>query len=115
MSIFSFSSVQHFAASAISDLHKVLKFIEKEAPVVVGTEPLVEGVTAIALGAASPVVTIERAAFAALGHIVVAVQAADDAAAVHGVSLTLDSEAVVAFKELIAEFKGDLAKIGYKL
>lgn len=112
---FGFANVQHFVASAFSDLHKALTFVEKEVPVLQKAEPIVEGVTAVALGAASPVVTIERAAFSALGVIVAAATAADAATAAKGISIPLDAAAVAAYKALVAEFKTELTSLGYNL
>jgi hypothetical protein len=114
-SVFSYANVAHFAASAFSDLHKVFKFVEAKAPAVAASEPVVEGITAAVLGAASPVVTIERAAFSALGSIVSAVQAADDAAAAKGINISLDAEAVAAYKALVSGFSTELKTLGYSL
>ena len=110
---FGFASVQHWAATAFSDLHKVLTFVEKQAPKVLATESVVEGVTAVVLGPASPAITIERAAFSALGTIIVATHAADDATAAKGVNIVLGAAAVAAYKSLVVQFKDELKVLGY--
>ena len=118
MSVFSFSSIQHAFASAFSDLHAALKFVENQFPKVIAKEALVEGITSVIttplLGpvTTSAVVTIERAAFSALGVLVVAAHATDDAVAAKGVSITLDAVAVAAYKALALEFKQELAAVG---
>jgi hypothetical protein len=112
---FGFSSVQHFFASAFSDLQKACAFVGKVGASVANNAGTVEAITSLVPGVGTQAVLVERAAFSALGLIVAAVHATNGAAAAEGLNLSLDQSTVAAFEQLIAGCKSDLESLGYKL
>jgi hypothetical protein len=114
-SIFGFASIEHFFASALSDLQKASLFLDKLGAGVVTNAGTVETITGLIPGVGSQAVVLERAAFSALGLVVAAVHTASGAASVHGLSVPLDQATVEAFEQLIAGCKSDLASLGYKI
>jgi len=114
-SVFGFSSVQHFFASAFTDLQKACAFVEKAGVEVANNAATIEAITGLVPGIGSQAVVVERAAFSALGLVVAAVHAAGGAAAANGLNVSLDQATVQAFEQLIAGCKADLASLGYKL
>jgi hypothetical protein len=111
---FGFACMEHFFASAFHDLQKALQFAERVGAKVQSEEGTVEAITALLPNGNSAVV-LERAAFAALGLVLNAANAASAAVSQDGVNLKLDAALVAAFRELIAGSKGELEALGYKL
>jgi hypothetical protein len=111
---FGFACMDHFFASAFHDLQKALQFVERVGAKVQSEEGTVEAITAL-LPNGNTAVVLERAAFAALGLVLNAANAASAAAAQDGVNVKLDAEMVAAFRGLIAGAKGELEALGYKL
>ncbi len=93
---FGFGSVEHFMAAAFHDLQKALLFAEQNGAKVMKAEGTVEGFTAL-LPNGSTAVVLERAAFAALGLVLSAANAASAAAEQNGLDLKLDGVAVARF------------------
>ncbi len=114
-SMFAFSSVQHFFASALGDLQKACAFTEKAGTVIQANAGTVEAISGLIPGLGGQAVLLERAAFSALGLVVAAVHATGGAASANGLSVSLDEATVQAFEQLIAGCKSDLEKLGYKL
>lgn len=114
-STFGFSSIQHFFASALSDLQKACLLVEKVGVSIDSNAGTVEAITGLIPGVGSQAVLLERAAFSALGLVVAAVHATGSAAAASGISIPLDEATVQAFEQLIASCKTDLASLGYKI
>ena len=114
-SMFAFSSVQHFFASALGDLQKACAFTEKAGTVIEANAGTVEAISGLIPGLGGQAVLLERAAFSALGLVVAAVHATGGAASANGLSVSLDEATVQAFEQLIAGCKSDLEKLGYKL
>ncbi len=114
-SVFAFSSVQHFFASALGDLQKACAFIEKAGTVVDANAGTVEAISGLIPGFGSQAVLLERAAFSALGLVVAAVHSAGGAASANGLNVSLDEATVQAFEQLIAGCRSDLETMGYKL
>jgi hypothetical protein len=113
-SVFGFVSAGHFWAAAMHDLKNALVFVEEGGAEIAKSEKTVEGITSL-LPNGSQAVVLERAAFSALGMVLGAVQAAGSAADQSGLNLQLDTAAAAAFRSLVDGFKGDLAKLGYKV
>ena len=114
-SVFAFSSVQHFFASALGDLQKACAFIEKAGTVVDANAGTVEAISGLIPGFGSQAVLLERAAFSALGLVVAAVHSAGGPASANGLNVSLDEATVQAFEQLIAGCRSDLETMGYKL
>ncbi len=114
-SIFGFTSIEHFFASALGDLQKASLFAERIGASVASNAGTVEAITSLVPGAGSQAVVLERAAFSALGLIVATIHSTSDAATANGLSIPLDEATVQAFKELIAGCKNDMETLGYKI
>ncbi len=112
--VFGFAGMDHFFASAFHDLQKALQFAERVGTKAESEAGTVEAITAL-LPNGSTAVVLERAAFAALGLVLSAANAASAAAGQDGVNLKLDAAMVVAFRALIAGSKSELEALGYKL
>lgn len=113
-SIFGFSSIEHFFASALGDLQKASRFADKVGSVVCNNSGTVEAITSLIPGVGGQAVVLERAASSALGLIVGAVHATSAAATANGLNVPLDEATVRAFQELIAGCRSDLETLGYK-
>lgn len=114
-SVFGYSSVSHFFASALGDLQKACAFAEKAGAVIAANAGTVEAITGLLPGVGSQAVLLERAAFSALGLVVAAVHATGGAASENGLNLSLDQATVQAFRQLIAGCEADLGQMGYKV
>ena len=114
-SVFAFSSVQHFFASALGDLQKACAYAEKVGTAIESNSGTIEAITALVPGYGSQGVLLERAAFSALGLVIAAVHATNGAASENGLNVSLDQGTVKAFEDLIAGCRADLEKLGYKL
>ncbi len=114
-SVFSFSSLSHFFASALGDLQKACAFVEKVGAGVEANAGTIEAISGLLPGFGSQAVLLERAAFSALGLVVAAVHTTSSAASENGLNVLLDQATVKAFEDLIAGCKVDLEKMGYKL
>lgn len=107
----------HFFSAVLKDIHIGAQAVEKAIPAIQKQEPLIEGLTAVLLplGVGTTAVTIERAAFSALGAIAAAVHSLDDAAVANGVNIALDAATVKDFKALFTALKPQLAASGVKV
>ncbi len=114
-SVFGFSSIQHFFASALGDLQKACAFAEKVGTGIEANAPTIEAISGLLPGFGTQAVVLERAAFSALGLVVAAVHATKGAASENGLNVSLDQVTVTAFEQLIAGCKSDLEQLGYKL
>ena len=114
-SVFAFTSVEHFFASALGDLQKACSFAEKVGTAVEANAGTIEAITGLVPGYGSQAVLLERAAFSALGLVIAAVHATSGAAAENGLNVSLDQATVKAFDTLITGCKADLEKMGFKL
>jgi hypothetical protein len=102
---FGFDNLGHAFASALHDVHVGLSWVAREIPKLQADAPTVEAIT----GLVSPqAATIERAAFAILGDVAAAVNAADQAALANGMDVKLDASTVQSVKNLIADLKPQL-------
>lgn len=114
-SVFGFSSIGHFFASALRDLQKAALFMDRVGATAVSEAGTVEAVTGLVPGIGNQAVLLERAAFSALGLVVAAVHTTSTAATANGLSIPLDEATVQAFQQLIAGCKNDLETLGYRL
>ncbi len=111
-SMFGFSSTEHFFAAALHDLQKALQFAAHAGSAIAKAEGEAVAITSLVPNS-NKAVTLERAAFAALGLVVNAAAAASAAAAQDGLNLKLDAAMVTAFRALIDGCRSELATLGY--
>jgi hypothetical protein len=113
MSHFSFSSLEHEAASAFEKLHAGLVLVEKFIPKVQKAEPTVEAIATVVGGPTAA--EIVRAAFSVLGTVAVVVKDADQATVSAGVSVKINPDEAAALKQLLKDAAPLLAQLGIKL
>jgi hypothetical protein len=109
----SLSSIGHTFSIVLHGLHTGLAAVERILPTLQQQEPLLERITSLLPGAgAQTALTIERVAFAGLGELAAAVQAADAATLGNGLDLKVDGEVALAVKKLLTDFSAELIAAG---
>jgi hypothetical protein len=97
-----FTSLGHAFASAISDVHKALKGVEKVTANLADNtvaQTAVEAVTAATFGTSA--VEVERAVFAVAGELAAALQKNDEAVSKHLADAGLDAQVIAGFKAVL--------------
>lgn len=98
---FTWQSVGHAFASLFKDVVTVSKKVATVLGNVKGEEQLIESLS----GLVNPkAVQLEQIAFGALGELVAAVKATEDAASANGISVAFDAAVVTEVKKIIAHF-----------
>ena len=101
------TSVEHALAVAASDVVKVARFVETSLLPALKTakaeESTIEAVTSLVSPQAA---NIERAAFAVLGVVINALDAAGAAAGANGLNVSLDGQLIADIKATAAAVKG---------
>lgn len=115
MSIFSFQNLGHAFASALHDIHVGLAWAAQETAKIQAAAPSVLSATTPAIQALFPqyaptITEIERAAFSLLGTVTAVIHTSD--ATANGVTVSLDAATVTAIKDLITQYKPQLAAVG---
>ena len=100
------TSVEHALAKAI-DTVKVARFVETSVLPVLKSAPAKESTIEAVTSFVSPqAANIERAAFAVLGVVINALDAAQAAAGANGLNVTLDAQLVADVKAIAPAVKG---------
>src|SRR6516164_10924810 len=106
------SSIEHALAVAASDTVKAAKFVEVSVVPVLkkaqADQSTIEAVTALVSPQAA---NIERAAFAVLGVVINALDAAGAAVGANGLNATLDAQLIADIKAIAAALKGALPAV----
>jgi hypothetical protein len=107
---FGFRNIGHYIAVAARDIAKFGGIIQ-------GLEPIVEGVTLASAGVAAPsAIEIERAGFAALGHLTSAAAGVTSVAeGTQTLTISLAASEVNDFKALFSYFQSLATKQGVKV
>ncbi len=98
MSQFSFQNIEHFFATMAADIVKGARAAASVMSKAEKIEPEIEALTGLLFPQA---VEVERVAFVLLGMAAQAVSETGDAAADHGLNITLDQQLVADIKTLI--------------
>jgi hypothetical protein len=107
------SGAEHLFAAAAKDLVSAAKFVELKALPAMKKAQANAAVVEAITGLVSPeAANVERAAFAALGVVIKAIEDAGTAAAANGLNVTLDAALVADVKSIIPAVKAQVPVAG---
>lgn len=107
-----FTNVEHVLATAASDVVKAAHFVEdKVLPVLEKAEASAGTVEAVTALVSPQAANIERAAFALLGVVIKALDAAYEATEAGGVNVTLDASLVADVKAVAGALKAAMPSL----